>query len=107
MARLFPGLHSMPLHHVPLLCSLLLLLALLLPTIDRPTSIERYLLVFDISQSMDVQDVLLDGQPQSRFLAARQAAGSLISALPCGSEIGLAVFAATRTVTLLTTLEVC
>lgn len=86
---------------------LLLLLALFMPPLQRSVPINRYLLVFDISQSMNVADIVLNGQTNTRLGAARQAARSLLQELPCGSEVGLAVFAATRTVTLLTPLDVC
>ncbi|MGQ7848340.1 VWA domain-containing protein [Granulosicoccus sp. 3-233] len=90
-----------------LLASLLLLIALFMPPINRNVPVNRYLLVFDISQSMNVEDVVLQGRSTSRLEAALQAATALLQSLPCGSEIGLAIFAATRTVTLMTPLEVC
>lgn len=94
-------------HYFPLLASLLLLAALVLPPVQTEAAVQHYLLVFDISQSMNVEDVRLDDETTTRFLASKAAARSLIQALPCGSEIGLAVFSATRTVSLLNTLEVC
>lgn len=92
---------------LPLLACVLLLIALFMPPVNRSVPVNRYLLVFDVSQSMNVEDVVLQGRSSSRLDAARQAAASLLQELPCGSEVGLAVFAATRTVTLLTPLEVC
>lgn len=93
--------------YFPLGAGLLILAALIMPSIERPSPVNHYLLVFDISQSMNVEDVALEGQSQSRFLASKQTARELIGTLPCGSRVGLAVFAATRTVTLLTPLDVC
>jgi mxaL protein len=94
-------------HYLPVAACVLILIACLLPPIARQASVYRYLLVFDISQSMDVEDAQLDGERRSRFQLSKAAAQALIGSLPCGSEVGLAVFAATRTVTLLTNLEVC
>lgn len=92
---------------LPLLASVLLLTALLLPPIERNIPVNRYLLVFDISQSMNVEDVSQDLQSHTRLEYSRQTARQLIQSLPCGSEIGFAIFAATKTITLLSPLDVC
>ncbi len=91
-----------------LLAALTLLAAsVLLPpvTLERPTW--RYLVVFDITQSMDVEDQSVDGQAASRLAAAREAARLALVALPCGSSIGWAVFTGYRVMPLSLPLEVC
>ncbi len=85
----------------------LLIVALWLPPIDRPQPIHRYLVTFDISQSMDVTDVSLEGASVSRLALARAAAAELLLALPCGSRVGWNALAGQRTMLLLEPLEVC
>lgn len=92
---------------LPWLSCLLLMAAVFQPTIDRRMPVHRYLLVFDISQSMNVEDVVLEEQNLGRLAGARQFGKQLLQGLPCGSEIGLGIFAASKVVTLLTPLEVC
>ncbi len=93
--------------YFPLLASVLLLAALLLPPIDRAIPVTRYLLVFDISQSMNVEDVPRNLQTSSRLEYSKNTARQLIHTLPCGSEVGFAIFAATKTITLLSPLDIC
>ncbi|ASJ70204.1 MxaL protein [Granulosicoccus antarcticus] len=100
-------LHNRLVNYFPLIASGLLLMALLLPNVDRATPVNRYLLVFDISQSMNVEDATVDQQLGNRLAVSRTAARELIRSLPCGSEVGYAVFTATKTITLLTPLDVC
>lgn len=102
-----PSLRNRLINYCPLIASGFLLAALLLPTINRTTPVNRYLLVFDISQSMNVEDVAQGQAFGSRLDFSRQAARDLIRALPCGSQVGYAVFTATKTITLLTPLDVC
>lgn len=86
---------------------LLFALALWLPpvTLQRPTY--SYLVTFDLTQSMDVEDMTWDGRPASRLAAARAAMRELLPRLPCGSRLGYAVFADYRTLPLLLPVEVC
>ncbi len=85
----------------------LLLVALLMPPIELPRDTYDYLLVFDISQSMNVEDYQLDGAPVSRLAFAHEAARRMLRDLPCGSRIGWAAFTGYRTVPLLAPIEVC
>ena len=86
---------------------LLFALALWLPpvTLQRPTY--NYLVTFDLTQSMDVEDMAWNGQPASRLAAARVAMRELLPRLPCGSRVGWAVFADYRTLPLMLPVEVC
>lgn len=86
---------------------LLFALALWLPpvTLQRPTY--SYLVTFDLTQSMDVEDMTWNGRPASRLAAARAAMRELLPRLPCGSRLGYAVFADYRTLPLLLPVEVC
>ncbi|RZS58771.1 MxaL protein [Sphaerotilus mobilis] len=87
--------------------TLLLAAAVWLPplTLQRPTW--RYLVTFDVTQSMDVPDQLLDGVPVSRLAMSRAAARLALARLPCGSQLGWSVFADYRVMLLMAPVEVC
>jgi mxaL protein len=85
----------------------LLLFALFMPTLKLPHDTYDYLIFFDITQSMNVEDYELDGLPVSRLAYARQALRYALRDLPCGSRIGLGAFAEYRTLLLLAPIEVC
>jgi hypothetical protein len=55
----------------------LLLLALTMPRVELPRDSYSYIVVFDISQSMNVEDYELDGVPVSRLDYARDAGGGV------------------------------
>jgi mxaL protein len=85
----------------------LLLVAVFLPPIQIPHAAYDYLVVFDITQSMNVEDYELDGLPVSRLTFAREAVRRTLRQLPCGSRVGWGVFAEYRTLVLLAPIEVC
>ena len=96
------------LHNLPLLLAILLLLVSVLMS---PFSIEQPVydvqITFDISQSMNVEDVKIDHVSVSRLDLAKAAARELLVSLPCGSRVGWGVFTGRRSLTLLTPLDVC
>jgi mxaL protein len=65
------------------------------------------MVIFDITQSMDVEDYELAGAPVSRLKYAREAARRALRELPCGSKVGWGAFAGYRTLVLLAPVEVC
>lgn len=87
--------------------TLLLLLALMLPTVTLTLERSETLVVFDITQSMDVEDMQLEGMPASRLAFAQESARRALRGLPCGSRVGWAAFTEYRTLVLLAPLEVC
>lgn len=89
------------------LAAALLLSALLTPRVRLPREAYNYVVVFDISQSMNVEDYELDGAPVSRLTYARDAVRRALPALPCGSRVGWAAFTGYRTLLLLAPVEVC
>jgi mxaL protein len=91
----------------PALAFLLLLVAIFMPLFDVPRATYDYLVVFDITQSMNVEDYDLDGVPVSRLTFAREAVRRTLHELPCGSRVGWGVFAEYRTLVLLAPIEVC
>ncbi|MDB5955980.1 MxaL protein [Ramlibacter sp.] len=86
---------------------LLLVLALVLPPLPLSLPRPEAVVVFDITQSMDVEDAQLDEAPVSRLVFAREAARRALRELPCGSRIGWAAFTEYRTLLLLAPIEVC
>ena len=86
---------------------LLLVTATLLPPLPLTREIVNHLVVIDITQSMYVTDQVLDGRPVSRLAFARTSLVRAMQQLPCGSQIGLAIFASRRTLLLLAPTEVC
>lgn len=67
----------------------------------------RYIYVFDISQSMNVMDVYNKQVSVSRLNFVKQAAIDSLSKLPCGTELGFALFTGHRALLLTTPIEVC
>jgi mxaL protein len=74
-------------------------------TADRPRF--EHVVVLDVTQSMNVQDEVFEGQPMSRLDAAKGALRQAVEALPCGSKIGWAIFTEYRSYLLFTPVEVC
>ena len=73
--------------------------------LDRPRV--DHVVVLDVTQSMNVQDALLDGRPIARLALAKHALHLTLDALPCGSRLGLAIFTEYRSYLLFTPVEVC
>lgn len=90
-----------------LVALLLLLCAFLMPAVDLPHDTYDYIVVFDITQSMNVEDYELEGTRVSRLYFARAAVRRALRDLPCGSRVGWGVFAEYRTLLLLAPIEVC
>jgi mxaL protein len=91
----------------PALAFVLLLAAIFMPPFDVWRGTYDYLVVFDITQSMNVEDYDLDGVPVSRLTFAREAVRRTLRDLPCGSRVGWGAFAEYRTLVLLAPIEVC
>lgn len=67
----------------------------------------EHVVVLDITQSMNVTDVELDGRPASRLAYARRALHEALDALPCGSRLGWGIFTEYRSFLLMAPVEVC
>jgi mxaL protein len=89
------------------LAFLFLLMAVFLPPIEVSRPTYDYLVVLDITQSMNVEDYELANLPVSRLTFAKDAIKRALPRLPCGSKVGWAVFAEYRTLLLLAPIEVC
>jgi mxaL protein len=92
----------------PLLLALALLaLAVWPPRVQLQRPVFTWQVSFDITQSMNVEDVQLNHAAVSRLTLARAAMREVLGALPCGSRVGWSVFADYRSVVILTPVEVC
>lgn len=74
-------------------------------TLERP--LFEHVVVFDVTQSMNVTDQTLAGRPVSRLAYAKHALRQSLLELPCGSKVGYAVFTEYRAFLLLAPVEVC
>jgi len=86
---------------------LLLIIALFRPTIPLKRDLHNYLIVVDVTQSMNTADMQLRGQPMSRLAYTRQLLHGLITKLPCDTKVSLGVFSAESIALLFTPIEVC
>ena len=77
------------------------------PTLPLPSGVFRHLVVFDITQSMNVADATPADAAPTRLEHAKAAVLEAAAALPCGSEVGLGLFAGHRTFLVLAPVEVC
>lgn len=87
--------------------ALLLALAVADPVVRLEQSRFHHVVVLDVTQSMDVPDMVLDGRPVSRLTLSRQSLAQALLALPCGSKVGLGLFTEYRSFLLLAPVEVC
>ncbi len=77
------------------------------PGVTMQHSVFEQVVVLDITQSMNVTDVQLDGQPVSRLAFAKHALRESLLHLPCGSKVGWAIFTEYRSFLLIAPVEVC
>ena len=96
-----------PRNRLLVLALALLIVACLMSPVSMNRKVYRVLVTFDITQSMGVADVRRDGASASRLDYAKDAARDLVRELPCGSEVGWAIFTGFRVITLLQPLEIC
>lgn len=85
----------------------LLLLALFKPHIQLRQEVHNYLLVADVSQSMNAEDEKLNNQPVSRLAYTRQLMKKIVQSSSCGTYFSVGVFASDNVALLVTPLEVC
>lgn len=85
----------------------LLALALLKPEIQMKQAVHNYLLVADVTQSMNAEDEKLKGQPVSRLAYTRHLMKKIVETSSCGTYISVGIFASDNVALLITPLEVC
>lgn len=77
------------------------------PRATREAKLRDLFVVVDITRSMNVRDMSVDGRTMSRLDAAKILLPRVLSRLPCGSRVGLGVFTERRSLTLLEPMEIC
>ena len=85
----------------------LLVVALFKPTVPVKRDIYSYLLVADISQSMNVKDMNIAGKTVSRMEYQQQLMHRIIGEMPCGTQVSIGLFAGVSVAALYTPIEVC
>lgn len=85
----------------------LLALAVAKPEIQLRQNVHNYLLLADVSQSMNAEDMKLDGRNVSRMAYMRHLMRKTVETSPCGTYISLGVFAAENVALIFAPLEVC
>jgi len=86
---------------------LLLLISFVLPPLHLSRPIYDVIAVMDITGSMNVRDEQLNGAPASRIAFEKSAVRALLGSLPCGSQLGVAIFVERRPLLLLEPIETC
>jgi len=89
---------------VSLLC---LIIALINPSIPINQSRYNYLLIADISQSMNTEDMKINQQTVSRLDYIKHIMRRMIDDLPCGSKVGIGMFAGVSVSATYSPIEVC
>ncbi|HEY7986095.1 MAG TPA: vWA domain-containing protein [Methylophilaceae bacterium] len=84
-----------------------LLIASTSPKIQLARDIRNYLFVVDITQSMNVPDMLLNGGKITRLAYARHLLSETVKGLPCGTKVSVGLFADSSVVALYNPIEVC
>jgi mxaL protein len=87
--------------------ALILILAIYKPQIQLKQDVHNYLLMADISQSMNAQDVKIGNKTVSRIDYTKHLMKGTVETSSCGTYISLGVFAAEGVGLLLMPLEVC
>ena len=90
-----------------LLAFVLLALAVWPPRVQLQRPVFNWQVSFDITQSMNVEDVELNHVAVSRLALARAAMRDVLGALPCGSRVGWSIFSDYRSLVILAPVEVC
>ncbi len=80
---------------------------LLLRPVTTARAVYDVIAVLDITGSMNVRDQRLDGAPSSRIAMEKRAVRRLLSDLPCGSRLGLAIFVERQPFLLFEPVEAC
>lgn len=90
-----------------ILASLFLLLALIKPEIQLKQKVHNYLLVADVSQSMNAEDMKVNNETVSRLVYTQHMMKQIVKTSSCGTYVSVGVFAAENVALLVMPLEVC
>jgi mxaL protein len=87
--------------------ALLVSVALLNPKVHTKKSTYSFFVVFDITQSQNAEDMVLEGRAVSRLAFAKHVMRETLRDMPCGSSLGIGLFASAELVPLFKPIEVC
>jgi mxaL protein len=85
----------------------LLIAAALAPSFETERKAYDVLAAVDITGSMNARDYISDGRPQSRLEKVKRVLRDLLTKLPCGSRLGLALFTERRSFLLFEPIAIC
>jgi mxaL protein len=85
----------------------LLIAAAFAPYFEIERKAYDVLAAVDITGSMNARDYTLDGRPRSRLERVKRVLRDLLTQLPCGSRMGLALFTERRSFLLFEPIEIC
>jgi len=86
---------------------ILLLLALINPSIPVNQSLYNYILVADISQSMNTEDMKINQKTVSRLDYTKHIMSRLVEDFPCGTKVSIGMFAGVSVSATYSPIEVC
>jgi mxaL protein len=84
-----------------------LVIAIYNPKMTLSRDFYNYMFVIDITQSMNVSDMQINGQSVSRLNYVTQLISTNLKEFPCGSKVSIALFAHAEVVPLYIPIEVC
>ncbi|PKO47707.1 MAG: VWA domain-containing protein [Betaproteobacteria bacterium HGW-Betaproteobacteria-22] len=87
--------------------ALFLLLALIKPEIQLKQEVHNYLLLADVSQSMNAEDMKIGNKEVSRLAYTQHLMKEVVKTSACGTYVSVGVFAAENVALLFMPLEVC
>lgn len=90
-----------------ILAGLLLVSALIKPNIQLKQDVHNYLLVADVSQSMNAEDLKINNKSVSRLAYTQYMMKQVVKNANCGTYVSLGVFAAENVALLFMPMEVC
>lgn len=90
-----------------LCATVFLLLALLKPDVQLKQAVHNYLLIADVSQSMNAEDMKVNNLPVSRMVYTQHLMREVVKTSPCGTYVSVGVFSAENVALLFMPLEVC
>ena len=86
---------------------ILLVLALVNPSIPVNQSLYNYILIADISQSMNTQDMKINQKTVSRLDYTKHIMSRLVEDFPCGTKVSIGMFAGVSVSATYSPIEVC
>lgn len=89
------------------IAAIVLLGCLLKPHMQLPKPVYHWMIVLDITQSMNVRDYKEDANSMSRLAYAKQGIRTALRRMPCGSKVALALFTERNVTNIVRPLEVC